>query len=371
MGINKLLGENKFLSALAGAAVLPFSVIRVIKRLFVQQGTCTVALCFHKLGDSVFTLPALRALSDNLKEDFYIFCFEETKPIYEFYFNKDFIIGFSHPDIHLNNRFAGTKIRKKLASLNPLHIYDFTGSVTSASLLLTSAAKEVTGIHEPYYRSLYTLPVPIRKEPHILDIYLDVIRKAFPGHDYENYKEFPVKSNPEGYILIHPFAGWAAKEWEMEKFIKAAKVLSVNYNIAFVAESGLMKSEDIAELDKSGIVTFETKTITELINVIKKSSLMFSNDSGPAYIASALGIPTFTIFGPTNPGFHIPYGNGHRYIQKKIKCSPLTEKYCFTDGGRNGCPSFECMKQLTVDDILNSISPFIKELGINSKNAVR
>jgi len=371
MGINKLLGENKFLSALAGVAVLPFSVIRVIKRLFIQQGACTVALCFHKLGDSVFTLPALRALHDNLKKDFYIFCFEETKPIYELYFKEDYITGFSHSDIRFNNRIVGKQIRNKLASLNPLHIYDFTGSVTSASLLLTAAAKEVIGIHESYYSSLYTLPVPIRKKPHILDIYLDVIRKAFPGQDYESYKVFQAHRNPDGYILIHPFAGWAAKEWEMEKFIEAAKALSVNYNIAFVAQSGLMKREDIAELDKKGIVVFETKTITELINVTKKSSLMFSNDSGPAYIANALGIPTFTIFGPTNPAFHIPYGSSHRYVQKKIKCSPADEKYCFTDGGRNGCYSFECMKQLTVDDILNSISAFIKELGINSKNAVK
>jgi ADP-heptose:LPS heptosyltransferase len=368
MGVNRILEKNTALAFIFKAIITAIAVLCRLKYLFKLPGYNAVAVCFHKLGDSVFTIPALRALQDNIKLDFYIFCFAETKPIYELYFKSDYIIGFSHNDIHFNNRVAGKNIRRKLALLNPGKIFDFTGAVTSASLLLTASAKEITGINEDYFSPLYTLFVPKRKEPHILDIYMDLIRKAYPGKDYEVYKEFPVQVNPGGYILIHPFAGWAAKEWDMSRFVDIAKLLAENYYVGFVAQAGLMHTETIEELRNNGIEVFETTSIKELIEVTKKCSLFFSNDSGPAFIANALGRPTFTIYGPTNPVFHIPYGDKHRFIQKKIVCTPVKEKYCFTNAGRSGCPSFECMKQLTVKDVWKELNKFVEELGIHKIN---
>jgi ADP-heptose:LPS heptosyltransferase len=76
-----------------------------------------------------------------------------------------------------------------------------------------------------------------------------------------------------------------------------------------------------------------------------------------------LGKATFTIYGPSNPPFTLPNGSTHGYYQKKLKCSPIaTENLCFTDGGRYGCPSFECMNGLSVDEVLNSIKFFIDDL---------
>jgi heptosyltransferase-2 len=369
MRLKKIISSgNALICAFSLIVGMVHSFIKFLNKKKVNRDTIVV-LCFHKLGDSVFTLPALRALRNNTKEDFYIFCFEETKAIYELYFSSRYIIGVNHKHIRFHNRICGKKIREKLAKINPLKIFDFTGTITSASLLLTSSAKEIIGLHEPYYRSLYTLPVAIREKPHILDIYLDVIRGTFPGKDYEHYKEFPSAINKEGYILIHPYAGWEAKEWGMAGFIEIAKLLSKYYKVAFVAQPGLMKQEDIAELNKNRIDVFEPGTINELIDIIKRSSLIFSNDSGPAYIANVLGRPTFTIFGPTNPDFHIPYGDRHRFIRKQVECSPLIEKYCFTDAGRNGCKSFECMKQLSIDEVCSHLIGFINELCLNKINS--
>jgi heptosyltransferase-2 len=88
---------------------------------------------------------------------------------------------------------------------------------------------------------------------------------------------------------------------------------------------------------------------------------MISNDSGPLYIASLMGKPTFTIYGPTNPLFHLPLGSKHNYIRHLISCSPAeTEKYCFTNAGRDGCPSFECMNQLKVDEVYENWKLLLK-----------
>lgn len=122
--------------------------------------------------------------------------------------------------------------------------------------------------------------------------------------------------------------------------------------------------EDKLKLKKIKYIV--TNSVQELIDEIKNSTLMISNDSGPIHIASILSKPTFTIYGPTNPNFILPLGDSHSYIQKKISCSPQNNQhYCFTNAGRNGCPSFECMNQLKVNEVHNQIIQFISKLEVN------
>jgi heptosyltransferase-2 len=42
-------------------------------------------------------------------------------------------------------------------------------------------------------------------------------------------------------------------------------------------------------------------TIGSLKGVVKRASIMLTNDTGPRHIAAAFGIPTVTLFGPTDP----------------------------------------------------------------------
>lgn len=99
--------------------------------------------------------------------------------------------------------------------------------------------------------------------------------------------------------------------------------------------------------------------------MIKQCSVAIGNDTGTIHIASYLGKPTFTIYGPTNPVYHLPYGKNHRYIQCRLKCSPLpNEKVCFTFGGRIGCPSNECMNLLSAKDVVDNVYDFIHFLNI-------
>ena len=107
-----------------------------------------------------------------------------------------------------------------------------------------------------------------------------------------------------------------------------------------------------------------TDTVEDMIQKIKECSLFISNDSGPVYIASLLGRPTFTIYGPTNPEYSFPFGENHRFIWKQLKCSAENDKFCFTLGGIN-CPSNECMILLTEEDVLESIENFLEELGVD------
>ncbi|MFO7273077.1 MAG: glycosyltransferase family 9 protein, partial [Sphaerobacter thermophilus] len=49
-------------------------------------------------------------------------------------------------------------------------------------------------------------------------------------------------------------------------------------------------------------------TLDELAAVAERAALYVGNDSGTSHLAAAVGTPTVTIFGPTNPGRYRPLG---------------------------------------------------------------
>ncbi len=164
--------------------------------------------------------------------------------------------------------------------------------------------------------------------------------------------------------MIHPFAGWKAKEWGLHKYIKLASHLSKDYDVAIICESHLLNDKQISEIKVHDVDLILTKSIEDLITAVKDSSVMISNDTGPIHIANILGKATFTIYGPTNPNFHLPRGQKHGYIRKEISCSPgENDKYCFTYGGRY-CQTFECMKLLEFDIVKKEIIQFLNSVGI-------
>lgn len=364
MKISLILADNKFLSFTLKILIFVISRILRIPKLFHSCTKSIVILNFHRLGDSVFTIPALKEILKQFNTNIYIFCFEETKPIFETAFKKEILISFSRSAFHLNTRIAGSMVRKKLREVNPEKVIDLTGSTLSASVLITSTSEAVIGSNEDYYKLLYTKFTSLRTKPHVMDIYLDVARLIIPGIN-DLIKEFKSEINKEGFLLLHPYAGWKAKEWNLTKFITLAEKLNKKYRLIIVAEPGKLSDEIIIEIMNRDIEVIETRNIYELMQIIDKCSIFISNDSGPLYIANMLGTPTFTIYGPTNPEYSLPYGKNHQFIQKKIKCSPqVNEQYCFTNAGRIGCPSFECMNLLDVEEVFESLSGFINELGI-------
>ncbi len=325
-------------------------------------------ISFHKIGDSVFTVPALKILYDKFGENLFVVCFEENKKIYELVFNKMNFIIISENDFYFG-KFAGSRIRSRIKNVSPKIIVDLLGNIKSASILIGQTAERIYGFNDKeYLAGIYSHYITKRKTPHLIDVYLDVVEQIISIQ--ERQKTFPISINKKGYILIHPFAGWKAKEWNLQKYFELAKKISLVYKCIFTCPKNSIPEDELKHLKYAGITIKETNSLDELINLIKEASVFIGNDSGPLYIANFLGKPTFSIYGPTNPAFSLPFGGMHRYIQKQIKCSPKeNEQYCFTDAGRKGCPEFVCMNTLTLEEVYQSIEKFIE--GLNIEKAIR
>jgi len=56
-------------------------------------------------------------------------------------------------------------------------------------------------------------------------------------------------------------------------------------------------------------------TLTELIAITRRASLVIAGDTGPLHLASALGRPVVGIFGPTDPARNGPFGGNFRVLR--------------------------------------------------------
>lgn len=335
-----------------------FKIIRFLKVKNKDGGVVIISL--HKIGDTVFTFPAIKSILEHFQgEEISIICNKNGAEIYKHFFYKCNIVELPTEYFSFGNRLASNKAKRVLNELTPEVIVDLTGCMTSSSLIYNSKARLIYGINKEIFKGIYDYFHNIRTEPELRDLYLDAVKSFIPLADKYKNGFYNANFNIEDKILIHPFAGWKSKEWGIRKFIALALEIRKKNSVEFIVEKNSLSDEVIKELDLLNIKVIFTLNITDLIREIENCSIMISNDTGCIYLAAVLGKATYTIYGPSNPAFTLPEGKHHGYIQKKIKCSPIKEKICFTNGGQAGCPSFECMNQLSVAEVIEGLEKFL------------
>jgi ADP-heptose:LPS heptosyltransferase len=81
-----------------------------------------------------------------------------------------------------------------------------------------------------------------------------------------------------------------------------------------------------ADLDVTNLMG--DTTLSVVIEMLKRSRLLLTNDSGPMHLAAALGVETVALFGPTDPERTGPYGSQHEVFASQVECAPCFERRC-------------------------------------------
>ena len=146
-------------------------------------------------------------------------------------------------------------------------------------------------------------------------------------------------------VLIAPGAAHPNKAWPVEQFAAAAVALRKERGcrlIWAVASEGRGRQTAALSVLPEDTVHLVDCPIDQLAAVIKECDLAIANDSGVGHVASAVGTPLISIFGPTHPvlGF-APRGLHDRIIQTEQFCRPCSrhgktpcyrdQRYCFTE----------------------------------------
>ncbi|HSU54594.1 MAG TPA: lipopolysaccharide heptosyltransferase II [Candidatus Dormibacteraeota bacterium] len=158
------------------------------------------------------------------------------------------------------------------------------------------------------------------------------------------------------WLVLQPGARWETKKWPVEYYVELARQLTARNNgfrLAILGgEDDRSLGETIAKeqpercLDLTGRLS-----LPEMVEWLRLSELMVTNDTGPMHVAAALGKPVIALFGPTNPRRTGPYGQTEQTLQtKSLPCVPCMKGYCSYE------KPLECLRSISVGAVVEQVS---------------
>ncbi|NQV03888.1 MAG: glycosyltransferase family 9 protein [Candidatus Omnitrophica bacterium] len=119
-------------------------------------------------------------------------------------------------------------------------------------------------------------------------------------------------------------------------------------------EEGLLK-EVASKMHNKPLFSPKTR-IREMSCLINRCKTVLCNDGGLLHVAVSQGVPTVSIFGPTDENVYGPYPASEKHIVMKsnVDCRPCYKRFRLPE-----CTTKRCMEDLSADTVFNTLSKFI------------
>ena len=145
------------------------------------------------------------------------------------------------------------------------------------------------------------------------------VAKALSLPDPEQAQQRPIAA-PK-HAVIHSGAAQPVRVWPLSRYRELADGLRErDWSVTLLCDQS--QTAAWQDLDQAPVVPTSPGS---LIDNLKQGDIFIGNDSGPGHIAAALGIPTFTIFGPQRPEWFLP----HHPLAGWQEGKPCPHKPCF------------------------------------------
>jgi heptosyltransferase-1 len=152
-----------------------------------------------------------------------------------------------------------------------------------------------------------------------------------PGAAESVRRKWPVDG--ARWIALQPGARWSNKRWPVEFYAELVRLLApTNPELRFAilgSEKDRQLGEVIAQVDAARCLDLTgCLSLPEMVEWVRLSALMVSNDTGPMHVAAALGTPVVALFGPTEPRRTGPYRQLDHVLRLNLPCVPCLKSRC-------------------------------------------
>jgi heptosyltransferase II len=156
-------------------------------------------------------------------------------------------------------------------------------------------------------------------------------------------------------VGVSPGAAYgSAKRWLPERFASAAARLSDEWGASvavFGSAAEKPMCEEVARLANGRNFAGAT-SLREFIELTAACRMFLTNDSGAMHIASGLGTPSVTIFGPTDETATGPTGAASRIVREPVECAPCLKRECPID--------HRCMTRVTAERVVEEARELVR-----------
>ena len=146
-----------------------------------------------------------------------------------------------------------------------------------------------------------------------------------------------------------------AKRWPAEAYAALAdRLIESQRQVLLIGsqEEVEVSKEVISRMRHRPVVLTGKTSLDEITAVLATVNLIVTNDTGPAHIGAALGRPTIVIFGPTNPLTTRPFSPEAEILRHPPECAPCMLRDCPID--------HRCMTAITVDEVFERSHALLK-----------
>jgi heptosyltransferase-2 len=316
------------------------------------------------VGDAVMSLPALRALHEKFPSAEISIL---AKPwVADLYGREPFcqrVIPYTAADLASKWQAA-----KSLRDENFDCAILLQNAFEAAAVAFAARIPERIGYARDGRSLLLTRAIPVPKSGeiprHERFYYLELLRRAgildsLPASDairldgaaaarQAGLDRFHTLGMGETVVGVSPGAAYGtAKQWLPDRFASAASrvALDLGARIAiFGSQSERELCDSVASACTAPARNFAGETsLAEFIEMAAACRVYLTNDSGAMHIASALGVPTVTVFGATDDIGTGPTGPLARIVREPVECSPCLRRECPID--------HRCMTRIDADRV--------------------
>lgn len=149
------------------------------------------------------------------------------------------------------------------------------------------------------------------------------------------------------------------RNWKRSYMFQLAEKLSQLKGYDICLMGGKLEEKLIGDyryiISKDNVINFVGRTnIGQSIALLSTCILSIGVDTGMQHAADALGIPTLSVFGPTNPHTHGAYSLKAHFIETKQPC-----QYCFGTDLYYTCANRKCMNDISPDQVFEKIEQIL------------
>ena len=209
--------------------------------------------------------------------------------------------------------------------------YDLSFFKTSASIVGTSMATWLA-----HRRSKAALPVACATT--VGAVALGVANKVKKGayvtrtwaKDFWQAQGVETGNPRRPLLLVNTRTTWPDKNWPAENFGHCLRALGPHIQIVFTGAAAdapcIAKAQQM--LGRPSLSIAGKTTLSELAALFAEADLLLTGDTGPLYIAEAVGLPTLSLWGPTHPDIYGPLTSGHHFVLSPHSCTACCKTKC-------------------------------------------
>jgi heptosyltransferase-2 len=170
-------------------------------------------------------------------------------------------------------------------------------------------------------------------------------------------------SSCRNIVMLNPGAAFGpSKMWDAESFAAAADALIDRFDARIIVNAAPGEKPVAAKVceamahDPALSFAHRDGSLGLLKGLLRRCSLLITNDTGARHIAAALGVAVLTLFGSTDQRWSRIDYDRERIISVDVGCSPCQKKMCPLPAG----PAYhQCMQRITPEMVIEAAAELL------------